>query len=105
MATQNKTTDPDFDDPIRSIGPDATAGFNSTLSDSTEHASSEALVPDAEEDTEAQAVASDEDDSRDDEEAGEDEEVLDAEDIEVDEDETDADEMDEDDAAEEGTED
>ncbi|MCU1324601.1 MAG: hypothetical protein JWM43_4250 [Acidobacteriaceae bacterium] len=41
MQTTNQSTE--FEDPIRSIGPDSTATFDSTASNPTEHASSEVL--------------------------------------------------------------
>lgn len=55
MATTEKHYDPTqaaslhrdketFDDPVRKVGPDATAGFDNSRSNPTEHASSEAMA-------------------------------------------------------------
>ena len=49
----------DFNDPIRTVGPDATADFDDGPSNPTEHASSESLVSAREEDHEDAAVRSD----------------------------------------------
>ncbi len=51
----------DFDDPIRTVGADATAAFDNGLSNPTEHAGSEALaMPEAEENQDSVAGSDDE---------------------------------------------
>jgi hypothetical protein len=77
MQATNQSTE--LEDPIRSIGPDSTATFDSTASNPTEHASSEVLDS-------ATAVEDEDDvvDEEDDEEYGDEDDEDEDDDIAVD---------------------
>jgi hypothetical protein len=83
-ATYNQESFQDTEDPIRKIGPDATAMFDGSSSNSTEHASSEALnaaTADAEDDPDEE-LDDDAAEEEEDDEEDEDEDVEDAADLE-----------------------
>ena len=75
--TQKPTQDLSFDETLRNIGPDATATFDNSPSNPTEHASSEATNA-------ATAVAGDDEEQEDEDDDAAGEEEVDEEDEEQD---------------------
>jgi hypothetical protein len=105
MATP--LTNTDFEGDFRKVGPDATATFDNSVSDPTEHASSENLdfAAKADDDLDEDNVETDDEDE-DDDELEDDDDELDDDDAEEDndeelEDEDDAEDLDDDDEEDE----